>query len=153
MELEQVGATLRSFVSKSGALQAVAATPLGIVTCDGTGAVFFQETDADEPREIDVKGVTPATLDTELKRLPPFVVDELRGEVHGPLGGLEHVAEGVLSLTRALGAPSVAMTWPPATDDEIQFVVSGRDGEGVVVVIGDESFTMGEDWPPKRPVV
>jgi hypothetical protein len=45
------------------------------------------------------------------------------------------------------------MTWPPATDDEIQFVVSGRDGEGVVVVIGDESFTMGEDWPPKRPVI
>jgi hypothetical protein len=153
MELEQVGATLRSFVSKSGALQAVAATPLGIVTCDATGAVFFQETDADEPREIDVKGVTPATLDMELKRLPPFVVDELRGEVHGPLGGLEHVAEGVLSLTRALGAPSVAMTWPPATDDEIQFVVSGRDGEGIVVVIGDESFTMGEDWPPKRPVI
>jgi hypothetical protein len=98
MELEQVGATLRSFVSKSGALQAVAATPLGIVTCDGTGAVFFQETDEDEPRAIDVKDVTPAT------------------------------------------------------DDEIQFVVSGRDGEGVVVVIGDESFTMGEDWPPKRPV-
>jgi hypothetical protein len=151
MELEQVGATLRSFVSKSGALQAVAATPLGLVTCDGTGAVFFQETDEDEPRQIDVKGVEPASLDMELKRLPPFVVDELRGEVHGPLGGLEHVAEGVLSLTRALGAPSVAMTWPPATD-EIQFVVSGRDGEGVVVVIGDESFTMGDDWPPKRPV-
>jgi hypothetical protein len=153
MELEQVGATLRSFVSKSGALHAVAATPLGIVTCDGTGAVFFQETDEDEPRQIDVKGVEPATLDMELKRLPPFVVDELRGEVHGPLGGLEHVAEGVLSLTRALGAPCGALSWPPATDDEIQFVVSGRDGEGVVVVIGDESFTMGEDWPPKRPVV
>lgn len=153
MELEQVGATLRSFVSKSGALQAVAATPLGIVTCDGAGAVFFQETDEDEPVQVDVKGVEPTALDMELKRLPPFVVDGARGEVHGPLGGLEHVAEGLLSLTRALGAPSVAMTWPPATDDEIQFVLSGRDGEGVVVVIGDESFTMGDDWPPKRPVV
>ncbi len=79
------------------------------------------------------------------------MVDELRGEVHGPLGGLEHVAEAVLSLTRALGAPSVAMTWPPTTDDETELVVSGRDGEGVVVVIGDESFTMDESWPPKRP--
>ena len=151
MELEEVGATLRSFVSKSGALQAVAATPIGIVTCDGTGAVSFQESDEAEPVAVDVAGVAPATLDMELKRLPPFVVDELRGEVHGPLGGLEHVAEGVLSLTRALGAPSAAMTWPPATDEETQFVVSGRDGEGVVVVIGDESFTMDEGWPPQRP--
>lgn len=151
MELEQVGATLRSFVSKSGALQAVVATPIGIVTCDGAGAVTFQESEADEAVVVDVAGVGPATLDMELKRLPPFVVDELRGEVHGPLGGLEHVAEGVLSLTRALGGPSVAMTWPPTTDDETQFVVSGRDGEGVVVVIGDESFTMDEGWPPKRP--
>ncbi len=151
MELEQVGATLRAFVSKSGALQVVAATPLGIVTCDGTGAVAFQETDEDEPVAVDVAGAEPVALDMELKRLPPFIVDELRGEVHGPLGGLEHVAEGVLSLTRALGAPSVAMAWPPTTDDETQFVVSGRDGEGVVVVIGDESFTMDEGWPPKRP--
>src|SRR3954470_14576454 len=130
MELEEVGATLRSFVSKSGALQAIAATPMGLVTCDGTGTVFYQETEDDDPVLVDVKGVTPAELDMELKRLPPFVVDEPAGEVHGPLGGLEHVAEGVLSLTRALGSPSVAMTWPPATDDETQFVVSGRDGEG-----------------------
>ena len=82
MELEEVGATLRSFVSKSGALQAIAATPMGLVTCDGTGAVFFQETEDDEPVQVEVKGVTPAELMKATKRERPSRV--LLGEMRDP---------------------------------------------------------------------
>lgn len=149
MELEQVGATLRAYVSRSGAVQAVAAVEGGIVTCDATGTVAVQRGEDDEPELLEVEGVEPSALGFELKRLPPFAVDELRGEVSGPMGGLEHVAEGVLALSRALGSPSVAFAWPPTTDDT-PLVISAREGEGVVVVIGDEQFEMDENWPPRR---
>ncbi len=150
MELPQVGATLRSYVSKSGALQAMAAVPAGLVTCDATGAVTLQEEEDGPEVIVDVSGATAVPLDLEVKRLPPFQADASSGEVSGPLGGLEHVAEGVLALSRALGSPSVAFAWLPTTDDT-PLILSAREGEGVVVVIGEETYEMDEGWPPRRP--
>ena len=148
MELEQVGATLRAYVAASGAVQAVAAVAGGIVTCDEHGAVAVQIDPDDDPAELDVSGAEAVPIGMELKRLPPFIVDEQLGEVSGPLGGLEHVAEGVLALSSALGAPSVAFAWPPTTDGT-PLVISAREGEGVVVVIGEEQYQMDEGWPPR----
>jgi len=148
MELEQVGATLRAYVAASGALQAVAAVTDGIVTCDALGTVVVQLDPDDEPAPLDVGDAQPVPIGMELKQLPPFAVDAAAGEVSGPLGGLEHVAEGLLALSRALGPPSVAFTWPPTTD-ETPLVLSAREGDGVVIVIGEEQYEMDESWPPR----
>jgi hypothetical protein len=150
MEQPEVAATLRSFVSRGGAVHVVAATPNGMFGCDAAGTVTFQVGEEDEPVVLEVEEATPAALDVEPRRLPPFVADELLGEVSGPLGGLEHVAEAALALSRALGEPSAAVVWLETTDDT-QLAISAREGEGVVVVIGDESFQMDEGWPPRRP--
>jgi len=156
MDLAQVAATLRSYVSRSGTLQAVAATPAGLVTCDATGAVTLQEPDADEePVALDWREAEPLELGVELRRLPPFAVDAEKGEVTNVLGGLEHVADGVAALAAALGAPNVVLVWLPTADEDTTLVVSGREGEGLVVVIDDEQFEIGgpgqEGRPPQRP--
>jgi hypothetical protein len=151
MELGEIGATLRAYVSRSGALQAVAATEHGIVTCDGTGVVTVQDHEDAESLPVPWRGAEAADLGVELKRLPPFDADAEAGEVSGVLGGLEHVAEGVLALARALGPPSVALAWLPTLDGETTLAISAREGEGLVVVIGDEQYEMDEGWPPSRP--
>jgi hypothetical protein len=153
MELPEIAATLRAYVSGSGALQAVAAVAQGIVTCDGAGAVTVQRGEDDEPEPVDWAGAQPAELGIELKRLPPFDVDAEAGEVSGMLGGLEHVAEGVLALARALGPPGVAMAWLPTLDGESTLAISAREGEALVVVVGDEQYEMDEGWPPSRPAL
>jgi hypothetical protein len=151
MELGAIGATLRSYVSRSGALQAVAATEHGIVTCDDTGAVTVQEHEDAESVPVEWRGSEAADLGVELRRLPPFFADATAGEVSGPIGGLEHVAEGLLALARVLGPPSVAVAWLPTRDGETTLAISAREGEGLVVVIGDEQYEMEEGWPPPRP--
>lgn len=154
MDLPEVAATLRSYVSRSGTLQAVAATPAGLVTCDQTGQVTLQEPDED-PVELDWRAADPLELGVELKRLPPFDVDAEKGEVTNVLGGLEHVADGVAALAAALGAPIAVVVWLPTADEETELVISGREGEGLVVVIGDEQYELGgggqEGRPPQRP--
>lgn len=148
MELAQVAATLRSYVSKSGMLEAMALVEDDVVVrCDGRGRVVVERGEDGEPEPVDHRAAEPLPIDLELKRLPPFAVDQATGEVSGPLGGLEHVALGVLRLSRALGGFSVAIAIVPTTDDTM-LAISARDGEGVVVVIGDEQFEMDEGWPP-----
>lgn len=150
MELAQVAATLRAYVSRGGALEAVAVVEEGIVRCDGTGAVTLEREEAGEPQPLDWRAAEPADLGLELKRLPPFDVDPVGGEVTGVLGGLEHVAEGVRALAGALGGRSVALAVLP-TSDGTPLAISAREGEGLVVVIDDEQFEMEAGWPPQRP--
>lgn len=152
MELPEVAATLRSYVSKSGMLEALAVVADDVVVrCEGDGRVYVEHGEEAEPEPVDHRGADPLPLGMDLKRLPPFDVDPGSGEVSGPLGGLEHVALGVLRLSRALGGFSVAIAFVPTTDGTT-LAISARDGEGVVVIIGDEQFEMDEGWPPERPI-
>jgi hypothetical protein len=130
MEQAEVAATLRWFVSRSGVVHVVAATPAGTFGCDATGYVTFHVDEEDDPVEVahDPDAVAVA-LDV------------------APLDGVEHTAQAALSLSRALGPPTVVVVWMP-TEDDMELAISARDGEGVVVVLGDEQFEMDEGWPP-----
>jgi hypothetical protein len=147
MEQAEVAATLRWFVSRSGVAHVVAATPAGMFGCDATGFVTVQADEADDPLEVahDPDAVA-AALDVTPIALPAFAADEDAGEVTGPLGGLEHTAEAALSLSRALGAPTVVVVWL-LTEDDTELAISARDGEGVVVVLGDEMFDLEDGGP------
>ena len=66
---------------------------------------------------------------------------EATGEVSAPFGALEQVADGVAALARAIGGDSVVLVEFP-TDDETPFAVSAREGEGIVVVVGEDSYRL-----------
>jgi hypothetical protein len=130
MEHAEVAATLRWFVSRSDVVHVVAATPAGTFGCDATGYVTFQVDEQDEPVEV---AHDPHALAAELDVTPT--------------AGMEHTARAALSLSRALGAPTAVVVWLP-TEDDLELAISVRDGEGVVVVLGDEELEMDEGWPP-----
>ena len=51
------------------------------------------------------------------------------------------------ALAAALGGRSVALVRFPAADGETPFALAARQGEGLVVVIGDEQYEMDPVWP------
>lgn len=142
-----VAATLLSYLASSGALVATALTEVGTITADVTGSVLLERADAPGPEPLDPGAARPLALEAQVRTLPPFDVDPVAAEVRAPLGALEHVAEGVRALARAFGGRSVALVQFPTADEETPFALSARDGEGIVVVIGDEQFEMAREWP------
>src|SRR5439155_1159017 len=56
-------------------------------------------------------------------------------------------AVGPGRLAAALGGRSVALVRFPAADGETPFALAARQGEGLVVVIGDEQYEMDPAWP------
>lgn len=138
MEQAQVAATLRWFVARSGAVHVVAATPAGTFGCDASGHVTVQRTDDDEPVAVAARpGAAPAALDVEPLRADPE--DEL-----------EASAAAALALSRALGTAIPVVVWL-ADADGTELAISARDGEGVVIVLGEEQIEMEAGWPPPRP--
>lgn len=145
-----VAATLLAYVQASGALMATAAVDGGTVTVDATGDALAERSDAPGPEPVDAGGAEALELGFTPRTLPPMAVDAVRGEISGPLGALEHLAGGVLALAAALGGRSVALVQFPTADEETPFALSAREGEGMVVVIGDEQYEMSPEWPPRR---
>jgi hypothetical protein len=129
---------------------ATALVEAGAVTADATGSVLLERADAPGPEPLDPAGAQPLALGLTVRALPPFDVDPERGEVRGPVGALEHVAEGVRALARVLGDRAVALVQFATADEETPFALSARQDEGIVVVVGDEQYEMAPGWPPPR---
>jgi hypothetical protein len=53
----------------------------------------------------------------------------------------------VRALAATLGGHSVALVRFPAADGETPFALAAREGEGLVVVIGDDQYQMDLSWP------
>ncbi len=68
--------------------------------------------------------------------------DALTGEIAAPIGTVEHLADGVLDLARALGGRSVATADFATSDPHTPFTLAARPGEPVFVGIGDEGFEL-----------
>jgi hypothetical protein len=149
-DLETVAATLLSYVRASGALVATAAIPGATVTVDLNGDVLAEREDAPGPQPVDASAAAPLDLGLQVRELPPMDVDPVTAEVRGMIGALEHLAEGVSALARALGGRSVALVQFPTVDEETPFALSAREGEGTIVVVGDEQYEMAVGWPPPR---
>jgi len=139
MTPEAVAALLLAYVRASGALRASALIDAGTVDADADGSVALEP--ADSPISEPLEPGPPATLGFEVRSMPPFRVAEATGEVSAPFGALEHVADGVAALARAIGEQSVVLVEYP-TDDETPFAISAREGEGIVVVIGEDSYRL-----------
>lgn len=139
MTPETVAALLLAYVRASGALRASAMTEAGTVDADADGSVALERTGS--PIAEPLEPGPPAQLGFEVRSLPPFRVAEATGEVSAPFGAVEHLADTVAALARTIGADSVVLVEFP-TDDETPFAVSAREGEGIVVVIGEDSYRL-----------
>jgi hypothetical protein len=147
MNAETVAATLLAYVTKVGALGASAVVEPGTVDVEADGSASLEPPDSPLAEPLDAQAAAPADLGMDVRELRPFVVDAEAGEVTGAMGALEHFAEGVRALAAALGAGSVVLVRYPATDGETPFALAAREGEGLVVVIGDDQYQMDPGWP------
>jgi len=142
-----VAATLEAFVRATGAEGASALIAAGVVEVDDQGSASFEPAESPMAEPLDPHEGEPLDLGLAVRKLPPFRVNAETGEVSAPLGALEHLAEGIRAVAGALGGDSVALVRFPATDGETPFALAARQGEGLVVVIGDEQYEMGPSWP------
>ena len=144
LEPETIAATLLAYLSQSGALSASAATPAAIVDAE-PGVAQVQRPEDEDPVPLDPGDAAPLEVTVTADDLPPFKVDQQTGEVSAPFGTLERFADDVRALARALGEHAVALVAAP-TSDGTPFALSAREGEGMVVVIGDETYP----WEDRR---
>ena len=147
MNAETVAATLYAYVTASGALGATAVVEPGTVDVEADGSASLEPPDSPLAEPLDAQGADALDLGIDVRSLPPFVVDVEAGEVTGAMGALEHFAEGVRALAAALGGGSVVLVRFPAADGETPFALAAREGEGLVVAIGDDQYQMNVEWP------
>jgi len=101
-----------------------------------------------------LEGVAPLALEIP-KPVPASAisVDPTLGQVEGPIGAVESLADGVRRLAGALGGRSVAMA-DFATRSGESFSIAARVGEPVVLAIGNHEFQLPEPGrPPGDPPI
>jgi hypothetical protein len=153
--LDEIVVLLREYLHRTGALRAVALVDRSpgegpaVIDC---GRLSPVEVDLGDrrvylPHGIELDATAPDL--PPLRQLPPFDVDPVAGEVAGPVGGLEHVVDGVRALAAALGGRNVALVQFETSDPDHPLSVTARAeaGEPLVVSIGEEEFEMDPDWP------
>ena len=152
MTAETVAATLHAFVASSGALGASALVDAGTVDVEADGSASLEPPGSPVAEPLDARSAEPLALDVALSPAPPFAVNSATGEVSAPMGVLEAVAEGVRALAASLGDRSVVVVRFGVLDGETPFALAAREGEGMVVVIGDDQYEWpdGDGAPPGR---
>jgi hypothetical protein len=154
-ELDEFVVLLREYLHRTGAVRAVALVDRApgegpaVIDC---GRLAPVEVDLGGrrvylPHGIELDAAAPAL--PPLRQIPPFEVDAGAGEVAGPVGGLEHVVDGVRALAAALGGRNVALVQFETNDPEVPLSITARAeaGEPLVVSLGEEEFEMAPGWP------
>ncbi len=143
-ELDEVVVALRDFLHRSGAVRAVAAI-------DHCNAVVDCPRFA--PIEVERDGhivVVPHGLEFDVpppalpafEQPPPFEIDPSHGEVTAPLGSLESLGTAVRALAVALSHHAVVVASFQTTTPDTLLSVSAREGEPVIVALGEEIFEL-----------
>lgn len=146
--LDTAVVALRAFVHKSGALRAQALVPQGpggspaIVSCTRLGPieVLAGERAVELAHDVEIDARAPDL--GELRPLPPFEVDALRGEVAGMIGGMDLVAGAVNAIAAAIGEAAAVVVELETTTPQLPLVLSARPGEPLLVTLGDETFEL-----------
>jgi hypothetical protein len=154
-ELDEIVVLLREYLHRTGAVRAVALVDRApgegpaVVDC---GRLAPVEVDLGGrrvylPHGIELDAAAPEL--PPLRQLPPFDVDAGTGAVAGPVGGLQHVVDGVRALAGALGGRNVALVQFETSDPEVPMSITARAeaGEPLVVSLGEEEFEMAPGWP------
>jgi len=142
-------ATVRRFADDSGAtrmtvlldrgegepavLDCAAGQPLSLTLGEDEFAIAPGATRGVAPLDVDVPRAAPATA---------VEADPETGAVTAPLGVMPALADGLLALARALGGRSVVSAEFPTRDPAHPLTLAARDGEPVVLAVGEEQFEL-----------
>jgi hypothetical protein len=141
-ELDCVVVALRDFLHRSGALRAVAAVDDAVVDCPRFAPVEVERDGRivalPHGLELDAKPPVLPAFDQP----PPFEVDPEHGQVSAPLGNLEALGGAVRALAGALSPHAVVVASFATTTPDVLLSVSARDGEPVIVALGEEIFEL-----------
>jgi hypothetical protein len=145
-------ATLRAFAERSGAERIVLLIDQGdgrtasLLECEPGGPVLL--TEGDETRALAPADATPLPLpDVRPTPAPAVRLDPDAGEVIAPFGVVARLAAAVLELARAFGGRSVATADFPTAEPDRPLTIAAREGEPVVLAMGDRHFALPAGWP------
>ncbi len=143
-------ATVRDFGRRAQAERVVLLVDLG----DGEEAAMV-EWRAGAPLELTEGETTWAVPEESAGAVPPLALaavrpapasaiaaDEVTGEIHAPIGTIEHLADAVVDLARAFGGRSVASVEFPTADPGQPVTIAGRPGDPVVLAIGESQYEL-----------
>jgi hypothetical protein len=147
VERDVAVATVRAFAERSGAERVVLLLdegPAGPPTLIELNEAGLEVIAAGEPAP-EPADAAAAPL-PEIRAVPPSAlgVDMELGELEAPIGTVVHLAEVVLALARAAGGRSVATVDFPTRDPELPLTIAAREGEPIVLAIGDRQFLLPE---------
>jgi hypothetical protein len=140
-------ATARAFLERSGAHRVVLLLDRG----DGAATMVDATHDATEITEDNESVVIPADKPQGPPKSLPDIrptpasaiwIDVESGELHAPLGSIEHLADSVLALARAFGGLTVATAEFPTSDPDLPITLAAREGEPVVLGAGDAQYEL-----------
>jgi hypothetical protein len=151
---DAVVATVRMFAERSGAVRVSVLLDMG----EDRVPVLLECTPG-EPVTITVGEdlyIVPDDVLRDVEPLPvtpprpvpatAISVDAAQGEIAAPLGAVASLALAVRELARALGGRTVAMA-DFATSTGEPLSIAAREGEPLVLAMGDQQFTLGEGEP------
>jgi hypothetical protein len=143
-------ATAREFALRANALRVVLLidrgdeTPL-MVDCDAQGEVEVTdgETVATIPPDAHPDQRPQPLPDVRAIPATAIFVDLNTGELHAPLGAIEHLAQALTTLAHTLGHRSVATAELATSDPETPITLAAREGEPAILAAGDQEYRLG----------
>jgi hypothetical protein len=148
-QLDEIVATLRDALHRSGALRFIAAVDQDPPAIVDAGRLTPIEVRTEErtvhlPHAIELDA-NPLCPDLHLAQVPPFEADPVTGEVICTLGGLDMLADAVSELARTFGGESVVICQYQTVTPDQPLAITARTGEPVLVTIGEAEFEL----PPR----
>ncbi len=150
-ELDPVVVAVREFLHRAGALLVEAVVDRGplaeaaVVSCGRNTPIEVTEGDRQVhlPHAVALDPPPEAAIPVpDVKQLPPLEVDPAALTVTGPLGGVQHVADGLARLAGAIGGRTVAVAYLPTLGIDEPLGIAARPGEPPILTIGDEQFAL-----------
>jgi hypothetical protein len=147
-DLARAIALAREVLHRSGALRtSIALDDHGpvVVECARLRAIVVRHGDHEYEMPHDAADDVELGGLPHMRRLPPFEVDPVQGQVAGMLGGLEMLGRAIRDVAAMLPAGSVVAAEYETDTPGVPLGLAGRAGEPVVVLLGDEEFELDLD--------
>jgi len=153
LELASVAATLRELVERAQAARAILlldrggdAAPLLVEVRPG-GVAEVTEGESSRVLDASVIDEAPPLPLPELRGFAPMELDVSAGSLTGPLGALDHLGRAVRDTATLFPGRSVLTVGFATTDAELPLFLAAREGEPMVMALGDAQYELPEGFP------
>ncbi|CAN5496493.1 hypothetical protein BH20ACT17_BH20ACT17_17590 [soil metagenome] len=144
-ELALAVALARELLHGSGALLVSVALDRAepaLIECPRLRAIVVRGADGERELAHDAAGSVDLPELPLMRQLPPLEADAQTGIVAGVLGGLEMLGRAVREIAGLLPGRSVVAAEYETTDPDVPIGLAGRDGEPVIVLLGELEFEL-----------